>query len=292
MPFGIPAPGFRLPDATHLGAARLQVSDLEHSLEYYQDIIGLTVLSRDRTSAALGAHGGGSPLIHLEGQAGTKRPPRGGRYGLYHFAILVPDRASLGRFVRHLGEHGTHLASADHAVSEALYLWDPDGLGIEVYADRPRAEWKVRAQEIYMTTERLNLQSLVAAGGDEAWNGLPAGTTLGHMHLQVSDLETAEAFYHAALGFDKIVWTFPGALFLSAGGYHHHLGTNTWAAGVGPALENEARLLEWELVLPSADDLERAAHSLAAAGVQVRKHEDSSVVTDPWNTAVRLTVVI
>lgn len=290
MPYGIPPSGYRLPDATHLGAARLQVSDLEHSLEYYQEIIGLALLSRDRSSAALGVKGASAPLIHLENRTGTKPPPRGGRYGLYHVAILVPDRASLGRFVRHLGEHRVHVASADHAVSEALYLWDPDRLGIEVYADRPRAEWRVRGQEIFMTTERLNLQSLVTAGGDEAWIGLPAGTILGHMHLQVSDLGIAEAFYHAALGFDKIVWSFPGALFMSAGGYHHHLGTNTWAAGVGQALENEARLLEWELVLPSADDLERAARSLAANGLQVRKPDDSVVVTDPWNTSVRLRV--
>ena len=291
MPYGIPPSGYRLPDATHLGAARLQVSDLEHSLEYYQEIIGLALLSRDRSSAALGVKGASAPLIHLENRTGTKPPPRGGRYGLYHVAILVPDRASLGRFVRHLGEHRVHVASADHAVSEALYLWDPDRLGIEVYADRPRAEWRVRGQEIFMTTERLNLQSLVTAGGDEAWTGLPAGTIPGHMHLQVSDLGIAEAFYHAALGFDKIVWSFPGALFMSAGGYHHHLGTNTWAAGVGQALENEARLLEWELVLPSADDLERAARSLAANGLQVRKPDDSVVVTDPWNTSVRLRVV-
>src|SRR5215468_7635984 len=135
------------------------------------------------------------------------------------------------------------------AVSEALYLWDPDGLGIEVYADRPREAWRIRGQEIFMTTERLNLEDLVLAGGGEPWSGLPLGTVIGHMHLQVSDLERAEAFYHSALGFDKIVWNFPGALFLSAGGYHHHLGANTWAAGAGESLDNEARLLEWELVL-------------------------------------------
>jgi catechol 2,3-dioxygenase len=207
---------------------------------------------------------------------------------LYHFALLVPDRSSLGRFVRQLTEIGVHFASADHAVSEALYLWDPDGLGIEVYADRPRDAWRLQGREIFMTTERLDLTDLETAAGETSWTGLPAGTVMGHMHLQVSDLESAERFFHTALGFDKMVWSFPGALFLSAGGYHHHLGTNTWAAGAGLAQENEARLLEWEIVLPAAEDRDRAAHSLQAAGFDVTQEGESRVVSDPWNTTLRL----
>jgi catechol 2,3-dioxygenase len=288
MRYGIPPPGYRLPSETHLGGLRLLVSDLERSLEYYQQVIGLTLLSRERSTAALGAIGGGAALLHLKTKPGTKPSPRGGRLGLYHFALLLPDRASLGRFVRHLGELNAHVASADHAVSEALYFWDPDGLGIEVYADRPREAWKIRGQEIFMTTERLNIQSLLTAAGDEPWAGIPPGTSLGHMHLQVSDLERAEAFYHAALGFDKIVWNFPGALFLSAGGYHHHLGTNTWAAGAGPALDDEARLLEWEIVLPTSDDRARAAESLRAAGYATEQEDETWVVSDPWNATLRL----
>jgi catechol 2,3-dioxygenase len=289
MQSGILAPGYRLPGGTHLGSARLLVSDLERSLEYYQQVIGLRVVSRERSSASLAPDGEGSALIHLETRPGTKSPPRGGRFGLYHFALLVPDRASLGRFVRHLGEVGAHVASADHAVSEALYLWDPDGLGIEVYADRPRDSWRIRGQEIFMTTERLNIQNLLLAGGEEPWSGLPRGTSLGHMHLQVSDLARAEAFYHSALGFDKMVWNFPGALFLSAGGYHHHLGTNTWAAGAGPALENEARLLEWDLVVPTPEAKAQAARSLRAAGHAIEQEGESWVASDPWNTILRLT---
>jgi len=140
-----------------------------------------------------------------------------------------------------------------------------------------------------MTTERLNLQSLLAAGGNRPWSGIPAGTSLGHIHLQVGDLERAEGFYHSALGFDKIVWSFPGALFLSAGGYHHHLGTNTWAAGAGEALENEARLLEWELVLPTTDDGAQAADSLRASGYRVERDGEQWIAQDPWNTTLRLT---
>jgi catechol 2,3-dioxygenase len=289
MQYGIPPPAYRLPSPTHVGSVRLLVSDLERSLEYYQRVIGLRVVSRDRSTVTIGPHDGGSALLHLETRPGTKTPPRGGRLGLYHFALLLPDRTSLGQFVRHLGEIETHVASADHAVSEALYLWDPDGLGIEVYADRPRDAWRMQGQEIFMTTERLNIQSLLAAAGNRPWSGIPAGTSLGHMHLHVGDLERAEAFYHAALGLDKIVWNFPGALFMSAGGYHHHLGTNTWAAGAGEALENEARLLEWELVLPTAGDRLQAAESLRGAGYAVAQKDKSWVVSDPWNTTLRLT---
>jgi catechol 2,3-dioxygenase len=289
MQYGIPAPGYRLPSDTHVGSARLLVSDLERSLDYYQQVIGLRVMARERSRASLAPHGGDAPLIHLETRPGTKPPPRGGRFGLYHFALLVPDRASLGRFVGHLGDIGAHVASADHAVSEALYLWDPDGLGIEVYADRPHDAWRIHGQEIFMTTERLNLQDLLLAGGGEPWSGLPRGTALGHMHLQISDLARAEAFYHSALGFDKIVWSFPGALFLSAGGYHHHLGTNTWAPAAGAALENEARLLSWDLVLPTLDSKEHAARSLRAAGYSVEQEDESWVASDPWNTTLRLT---
>ena len=288
MQYGVPPPGYRLPRETHLGSARLLVSDLEQSLEYYQQVIGLRVVSRERSSVALGPHEGGSALLRLETRPGTKPPPRGGRFGLYHFALLLPDRAALGQFLRHLGEIGTHVASADHAVSEALYLWDPDGLGIEVYADRPRDAWRLRGQEIFMTTERLNMQSLLTAAGNRPWTGIPAGTSMGHMHLQVSDLERAEAFYHSALGFDKIVWTFPGALFLSAGGYHHHLGTNTWASGAGEALDDEARLLEWEIILPTADDRARAAENLRGAGYPVEREGEHWIVVDPWNTRLRL----
>jgi catechol 2,3-dioxygenase len=288
MSYGIPPPAYRLPSETRLGAVRLQVSDLERSLDYYQQVLGLQVIARDRAHASLGSHGDSHALVHLHTRPGTRSTPRGGRLGLYHFALLLPDRPSLGRFARHLGEVGAHAASADHAVSEALYLWDPDGLGIEVYADRPRELWRVQGREIFMTTERLDLPGLVMAGGEERWGGLPQGTSLGHMHLHVGDLETAEGFYHVALGFDKTVWSFPGALFLSAGGYHHHLGTNTWAAGADRAQEDEARLLEWEIIVPSGADRDAAARSCDAAGYGVTAEGESRVVSDSWSTTLRL----
>ena len=160
---------------------------------------------------------------------------RRGAFGLYHFAILVPDRAAIGRFAAHLSSLGISVGMADHRVSESLYLSDPDGLGIEVYADRPRRTWQSHDRELAMATDPLDITSVIAAGGGEKWDGAPPGTTMGHVHLHVGSLEGAEAFYHGALGFNKTVWSYPGALFLAAGGYHHHLGTNTGPGPLGPS---------------------------------------------------------
>ena len=209
-------------------------------------------------AVGLAAVGEEQPLVWLQERPDARPVPHGGRLGLYHFAILVPDRASLGRFVRHLSEMGEYAGSADHAVSEALYLSDPDGLGIEVYADRPRSSWRTEGAELYMTTERLDIRAVLAAAGSEPWTGMPGGTVIGHVHLHVGDLDQGAAFYHEGLGLDKIVWSYPGALFLSAGGYHHHLGTNTWSSGP-PATDEDARLLSWTVALPSAADVEAAA---------------------------------
>jgi catechol 2,3-dioxygenase len=177
---------------------------------------------------------------------------------------------------------------ADHLVSEALYLSDPDGLGIEVYADRPRASWRMRGPALAMATDPLDLGSLVRAGGGRPWTGAPAGTRVGHVHLYVGDLDRSAAFYHAGLGLDRIVLEFPGALFLSAGGYHHHLGTNTWASGAPPAAESDARLLEWTLQVPKPADVDAAASSLAAAGYHVSRESGDAVSIDPWGTPVRV----
>jgi catechol 2,3-dioxygenase len=263
LPYGIAPPSYRLPAATQVGGVHLQVADLERSLAYYTGVLGLQVVHRTAADASLAPHGDDQPLVELHARAGATPVPRHGRLGLFHFAILVPDRAALGRFIRHIADRGVYAGSADHAVSEAVYLTDPDGLGIEVYADRPRQSWRVAGQELFMTTEALDLRGLMQAAADQPWTGMPAGTTMGHIHLHVGDLDAAAAFYHAGLGLDKVVWSYPGALFLSAGGYHHHLGTNTWAAGAAPAGDDEARLLAWDLVLPDASAVDEAVRSLA-----------------------------
>ena len=286
---GVVAPRFRLPPATHIGVVRLQVGDIARSLAYYEHVLGLRVVRRDDGSAALGPAGNDSPIIELRERRGARPHPKRGQLGLFHFAILLPDRASLGRLVRHLSDIGAHAGMSDHLVSEAIYLTDPDGLGIEVYADRPRGEWRYEGRELQMATIPLNVQDLVAAGGTERWTGMPNGTRIGHVHLHVGDLEDAAAFYHEALGFDKVVWSYPGALFLSAGGYHHHLGTNTWAVGAPAAAVDDARLVEWELVMPDAASVSAAGASVEAAGGKIERSADGTILAhDPWGTPVRL----
>ena len=288
LEYGQRPPGYRLPDATRLGAVRLQVSSLDRSLEWYGRVLGMRTLSRDAGRALLGARGGDAPLIELRERAGANAVPRRGRLGLYHFAILLPDRASLGRFVAHLASIGERAGMSDHFVSEAVYLTDPDGLGIEVYADRPRSAWRAVGGQLAMATEPLDVNDVVAAAGDEMWSGMPNGTVIGHVHLHVGDLAEGERFYHRALGLDKVVWSYPGALFLSAGGYHHHLGTNTWARGAEPASDADARLVEWEVVLPAAADVVAAAASLRTEGYRVLADGADVIADDPWGTRVRL----
>ena len=185
-----------------------------------------------------------------------------------------------------------HVGAGDHLVSEAFYISDPDGLGIEVYADRPRASWRRVGRQLKMATDPVDVQGLLATAGDVPWTGMPAGTVMGHVHLHVGDLDRAAAFYADGLGFDKTTWSYPGALFLGAGGYHHHVGVNTWAgAGAQPAGPDDARLLEWTLALPDAGAVAATYASLDAAGYTVERSADDAFVTrDPWGTAVRVSV--
>lgn len=286
--YGIHPPGYRLPADTHVGTVRLQVSDLDRSLEFYEGLLGLHVFSRDADTARLGAAGSEEPLLELVPGAEPRASGRG-RLGLFHFAVLLPDRPSLGRLLGHLLRVHVQPGAADHLVSEALYLQDPDDLGIELYRDRPRSEWKTRGREIAMASDPLDGAGLLAEGNGSAWNGMPAGTTIGHVHLHVASIAAAKSFYHDALGFDVVVSTYPGALFLSAGGYHHHLGVNTWAGphAVTPA-DDEPRLLSWDLVLPTTADTAAAAHSLTSAGHTVAPDETGGITHDPWKTVLRL----
>jgi catechol 2,3-dioxygenase len=287
--YGIAPAGYRLPAATRLGAVRLQVAELERSLAYYTGVLGFRVLERSAESAVLGAHGEETTLVELREKKGASPAPRRGRLGLFHFAILLPDRAALGRFVAHLSAVGARAGASDHLVSEALYLQDPDNLGIEVYADRPRSTWGHRDRELLMDTRPLDLESLARAAGGEPWTGMPAGTVIGHVHLHVADTEEAAAFYHAALGLDRVVWSYPGALFLSAGGYHHHLGLNTWAGpGAVPPRDTDARLLEWTMIVPTPQEAAAAARSIGAAGHAATADADGWLATDPWGATLRI----
>jgi catechol 2,3-dioxygenase len=265
-------------------------------LWFYRDLVGLHLLERvdvpGPPRARLGAAGGGTLLVLTE-KKGARPVPRTGRLGLYHSALLLPSRAALGSFVEHLEAAHFPFGSSDHLVSEALYLRDPDGITLEVYADRPRSEWVVRGNEYVATLDPLDLKDLKSAAGGEPWAGVPAGSVIGHVHFYVGDLDRAAAFYHQGLGLDKVIWSLPGALFLSAGGYHHHVGTNTWVSGAPVATDDDARLLSWELVVPDAATVDKVAASLVEAGfrtLNARRGDATDGVSamDDWGIQVQV----
>jgi catechol 2,3-dioxygenase len=231
----VPVPA--LPPDAHIGEVCLTVSDLERSIAFYTDVLGCTEHERAPGRSALGARDG-RVLIRLADDKHA-RPRLRRSSGLFHFAILVPDRAALGRSLRRLAERRWPLTGAsDHLVSEALYLDDPDGLGIEIYRDRPRAEWTRDAGDVVMATDPLDLDDVArepGAGGP--WSGLDAGTIVGHVHLHVPDLDEAERLYCGEVGFATTSRRYPGALFVAAGDYHHHLGLNVWAGRGAPPPE-------------------------------------------------------
>ncbi|MGZ8457887.1 MAG: VOC family protein, partial [Gemmatirosa sp.] len=287
--YGLAPRGYRLPETTRLGAVRLQAADLARSLSFYERVLGLRIVERTDAGARLAAHGDDATLVELVERPGARPMTARGRLGLYHYAILLPDRSALGRFVAHLAESGVRAGAGDHLVSEAFYLQDPDGLGIEIYADRPRETWRRVDRELMMATDPVDVASLVEAAGDARWTGMPAGTVVGHVHLHVGDVARAGEFYADGIGFDRMVWQYPGALFLGAGGYHHHVGANTWAgSGARPPAADDARLLEWTIVLPGDGDVDAAADSLARGGHAVTRDGRDALATDPWGTAVRL----
>ena len=274
--------------ATQVGLVSLTVADLDRSLTYYTEALGFSMLRRDGQTAILGA--AETPLLALTELAGA-RPWPGYATGLYHFAILVPTRLDLARSLIHLLQVGLPFpGQADHAVSEALYLTDPDGNGIEIYRDRPRAEWSWRGDTVRMVTDPLDVRGILAEATAQPapWTGLPAGTRLGHMHLQVGDLAQAEEFYHGVLGFD-ITSHFPGALFVSAGGYHHHLGLNIWQSrGAGPAPAGTAGLRFFTLELPSEEARADVLARVKAAGLDYSDVAGAVAVRDPWQNVILL----
>ena len=274
-----------LPAEARPGAIRLRVGDAERLTRFYEEAIGLGPLGQDGAVTSLGVDG--RPLVELE--PAPDAPPRPGHTtGLFHLAILVPTRGDLAHALRRVVATGWRLSGAsDHLVSEALYLSDPEGNGIELYRDRRREDWPVAGGVIRMDTLPLDLGSLLSEADETpADAGLPAGTKLGHVHLQVADLSAAERFWVDALGLDVTVRGYPGALFVSAGGYHHHVGLNTWAGAGAPRPPAGARGLDrFEIVLPDADAVSEAGARLAAVG-PVELVEDGVLATDPSGNAV------
>jgi catechol 2,3-dioxygenase len=279
-----------IPPDTHIGKVRLRVADIDDLTAFYERVVGLGAAERDGDVVRLGPEGG-EPLIELVSAPGAPAAPSFST-GLFHLAILVPDRVELARSLHRVASTGWRLTGAsDHLVSEALYLRDPEGSGIEIYRDRPREEWNRDNGELRMATLPLDLQGVLDELGDagEATSGMPAATTMGHVHLQVADIPAAEGFYNGALGLDVMVRSYPGALFLAAGGYHHHLGLNTWQSqGAPPPPEGALGLDRYELVLPDASDVDAAAERLGESGDPVRV-EEGVLATDPSGNRVLLT---
>jgi catechol 2,3-dioxygenase len=276
---------------TSLGAVSLTVSDLARSRTFYETALGLRAREGDDGALGFGVPGAGD-LVRLHGDTSAPALDRRAT-GLYHLAILLPSRLDLAQALARLAEARWSLDGvADHLVSEALYLSDPDGNGIELYRDRPRAQWRYADGQLQMATLQLDLNGLAdeLAAADGPQPAAPAGTVIGHVHLQVASIRDAEAFYHGVLGFDVTTRGYPCALFVSAGGYHHHLGLNTWhSAGSGPAAPGAVGLRAYEVVLPDRAELDRVMARVRNAGLPLETRDaDSVAVRDPSGNLVVL----
>ena len=269
-----------------MGAVHLTVSDLARSMDYYERVVGLQVHGRENAHARLGA--GGEDLLVLYGEPGAEPAPR--NTGLFHFALLLPSRHDLARWLAHAANTQVRLEGlSDHIVSEAIYLRDPDWHGIEIYRDRPRAEWQRDGEFVKMATLPLDVEGVLSAlaGGEPAFEQMPRDTTMGHVHLQVADVPATEAFY-TELGFDLQARYGDQASFLSAGGYHHHLGANVWnSRGAAPPPPGSAALRHFTVLLPDDDELARVAERIPDAapdsttsGIAVKDPSKNTLILD------------
>ncbi len=272
----------QLPPGTHIGCVHLQVRDRERALAFYRDLLGLREIGREGATVLLSATGSLPPRLALTERPGARpKPPR--TTGLYHVAIRLPTRRDLARAFWWLLEHGWPFHGfSDHGVSEALYLADPDGNGLEIYRDRPREQWPWREGRLVMVTKPLDVEDLLREATPEPWDGLPAGTDIGHIHLHVADLDEAEAFYSGILGLEVTQRDYPGARFFAAGGYHHHVGTNIWAGrGAPPPPADAVGLRAFTLVVPDEAAWAGIRARALAAGLSVREGPGVLFLRDP-----------
>lgn len=281
---------FHQKPVTYVGEVGLKVMDLEGMVQFYTETIGFELLSKSDAKAALGVQG--KTLLNLETFEGVE--PKTGRYaGLYHFAILLPSRKELGKILIHLHNNGIRLGSSDHLVSEALYLSDPEGNGIEIYRDREPEQWDWDGKEVKMAVDPLDAQGVVQAAADsgEAWTGMPADTVMGHIHLHISNMAETQKFYVDGLGFEVLTSMGAQAMFLGDQKYHHHIGVNVWN-GVGiPALpEKTAGLHYYTLVMADEAKQAEVAERLRQLGAKVENRGDYIETQDPAGNWIRLVV--
>lgn len=272
---------------TYVREVSINVMNLTESISFYKKVIGFQVITQTKHQATLVADGK-TPLLILEEPADVI-PKEKGTSGLYHFALLLPTRAHLASFLRHLLEYDIPFGASNHAVSEALYLDDPDGNGIEIYCDYPDSEWTWSKGEVHMTTDRLDGEGLLAET-DAPWTSLPAETLMGHVHLHVANLKQTEQFYNEGLNLD-VVTRYPGALFMSSGGYHHHLGLNIWKGeGVPAPAEHSVGLNWYSLVLANEDVRDDVIQRLKKINAPVTKIGDDYMTTDPSGNNIHLVI--
>ncbi|KOP81592.1 VOC family protein [Cytobacillus solani] len=268
----------------------LKVADLNRSITFYQQVIGFQLIEQTENKASLSADGK-TALVTIE-QPENIRPKQPRTTGLYHFALLLPSRSDLAKVIEHFIKIGYPLQGAsDHLVSEALYLADPDGNGIEIYADRPSTTWKWNQTEVVMSTERLDIESILAEGDGKPWSGLPSDTIMGHIHLHVSELHKTEEFYCKGLGFDIVTRYGGQALFISTGRYHHHIGLNTWNGIGAPApSENSVGLKNFTLIYPNEETRKAAVASLEKIGAAVFQENGQFMTEDPSGNRILLSL--
>ena len=277
---------------TSIGLVTLRVANLERSRRFYEGILAFQPVEQTPGKVVLGDQAK-QPLLELIEVPGAAPQPRRAT-GLYHVAILFPTRADLGRELLRVARAGLQVGQGDHLVSEALYISDPDDNGLELYRDRPRSEWQWTNGMVQMATDPVDIRGLVAEGERDAepWEVIPAGTRVGHIHLQVGDIQEARRFYSTVLGFDVTAdLSAHGALFVSAGGYHHHIGLNTWhSRGAQPTPANAAGLQTYVIAIPSREGLQEVKERLVAHQVPFEEQEDSIRVNDPWSNSIILKV--
>jgi catechol 2,3-dioxygenase len=275
---------------THIDHVIINVQDLNRSLGFYQEVIGFSVLSKSEDTAQLTADGE-TPLLTIHQPENAIQKQRG-TTGLYHFAILLPERADLGKILNHFAQLNIPLGSSDHLVSEALYLNDPDGNGIEVYWDKPHTTWTWNGGQVEMAVDPIDARGVLSEGEGKPWTGLPSQTVMGHLHMHAADLIETADFYTKGLGFEVVSSLGNQALFLSTGRYHHHIGLNTWnGAGAAKPAENSVGLNSFSVRFPSQEERDAAAARLKTLGYQVVIDQDGSISTeDPSGNKMDLTV--
>ncbi|CAM3770768.1 VOC family protein [Mesobacillus zeae] len=268
----------------------LQVQDLNRSVSFYTNILGFKVLKTSNDGVSLSADGKTEMIILQYNEGVREREAR--KTGLYHFALLLPERRHLGAFLAHMIKAGFPLQGAsDHLVSEAIYIADPDGNGIEVYADRPADAWVWEEGEVEMSSLPLNAEELLSEGIGYEWSGMPEGTTIGHIHLHVSDLKEAEKFYCRTLGYEVVNRYGSQALFLSTGGYHHHIGLNTWNGAGAPAPSGESAGMKlFTIMLSDMDEREKVLERIRQSGASFTLDSQRILVHDPSGTQLALSV--